>query len=105
MLEILRWISLGLLWLAIAINVVTISMNIRTRKNYLAAQKKVEDLFRDLGERPRMIFCRDCSYSAKASVNDKGFLICPASGMDFTEYDFCSYGTTEEVFDEGRNYD
>lgn len=92
MYEIFRWVLLGLLWLAIGMNVVAMSMNIRTRNNYLAAQKKLEDLFHDLSERPRVTFCRDCGYRKKATVNDKGFLICPASGMEITDYDYCSYG-------------
>lgn len=35
--------------------------------------------------------CKDCAYKQKATVNDKGFLICPASGMEITDDDFCSY--------------
>ena len=37
-------------------------------------------------------FCKDCRYYPDAKVNEKGFLICPASGMEITETDFCSYG-------------
>ena len=39
-----------------------------------------------------VVRCKDCSYFCKATVNKKGFLICPASGMDITNNDFCSYG-------------
>ena len=35
--------------------------------------------------------CVKCAYYAEAEYNDKGFLICPASGMDITAWDFCSY--------------
>lgn len=35
--------------------------------------------------------CKECAYKQKATVNDKGFLICPASGMEITDDDFCSY--------------
>lgn len=35
--------------------------------------------------------CKDCAHKAKATVNAKGFLICPASGMEISDYDFCSY--------------
>lgn len=35
--------------------------------------------------------CKDCAYKEKATVNDKGFLICPASGMEITDEDYCSY--------------
>lgn len=40
-----------------------------------------------------VVRCKDCSYFCKATVNKKGFLICPASGIDITDNDFCSYGT------------
>lgn len=36
--------------------------------------------------------CKACFYRDKATVNKKGFLICPASGMEITEEDYCSYG-------------
>ena len=39
-----------------------------------------------------VVRCRDCKYYEQAKVNNKGFLICPASGMEITEADFCSYG-------------
>lgn len=35
--------------------------------------------------------CKDCAYKQKAAVNGKGFSICPASGMEITGDDFCSY--------------
>ena len=41
-------------------------------------------------------FCKDCRYCQDAKVNEKGFLICPASGMEITETDFCSYGQRKE---------
>lgn len=42
--------------------------------------------------------CKNCAYRSKAKVNNKGFLICPASGMEITDDDFCSYfeGRKEE---------
>lgn len=39
-----------------------------------------------------VVRCKDCRYSDEAKVNKKGFLICPASGMEITDDDFCSYG-------------
>ena len=36
--------------------------------------------------------CRECRYYQDAKPNKKGFLICPASGMEITETDYCSYG-------------
>lgn len=35
--------------------------------------------------------CKDCASKENATVNAKGFLVCPASGMEITETDFCSY--------------
>lgn len=43
-----------------------------------------------------VVRCKDCQYWEKATVNGKGFLICPASGMDITSDDFCSYGERKE---------
>lgn len=40
----------------------------------------------------KIVRCKDCEYKKKAKVNDKGYLICPASGMEITGNDFCSYG-------------
>lgn len=39
-----------------------------------------------------VVKCKNCSYSKQAKINEKGFKICPISGMEFTDYDFCSYG-------------
>ena len=39
-----------------------------------------------------LVRCKDCAYMPEAKVNKKGFLICPASGMEITDDDFCSYG-------------
>lgn len=39
-----------------------------------------------------LVRCKDCAYWLNAEVNEKGFVICPASGMEITEDDFCSYG-------------
>lgn len=58
-----------------------------------------------------VVRCKDCKYrkySDEATVNEKGFLICPASGMKITEYGFCSYGEKREcagmTFDELEKY-
>lgn len=40
--------------------------------------------------------CGECKAKEKAVVNDKGFLICPASGMEITDNDFCSYFKPKE---------
>lgn len=43
-----------------------------------------------------VVRCEKCYYWDKATVNSKGFLICPASGMDITPNDFCSYGERKD---------
>jgi hypothetical protein len=40
--------------------------------------------------------CEDCEHKERATVNGEGFLICPASGMEITPDDFCSYGEPKE---------
>ena len=40
----------------------------------------------------QVVRCKDCKYYEQAKVNNKGFLICSASGMEITEADYCSYG-------------
>lgn len=43
-----------------------------------------------------VVRCRDCVNVQSAKINKKGFLICPASGMEITDDDFCSYGEKKE---------
>lgn len=43
-----------------------------------------------------VVRCKDCKYYQNAIVNEGGFLVCPASSMDITEYDYCSYGVRKE---------
>lgn len=47
-----------------------------------------------------VVRCQDCRYYPTAKVNEKGFLICPASGMEITETDYCSYGSRMDKEDE-----
>lgn len=35
--------------------------------------------------------CKNCAYKDKTKVSEKGFLVCPASGMEITDEDYCSY--------------
>lgn len=39
-----------------------------------------------------VVRCKNCEYGKDAKVNIKGFCICPASHMEITDDDFCSYG-------------
>ena len=54
----------------------------------------VEELHRNTDAVP-VVRCKDCGYKASAEVID-GFLICPASGMEICDDDFCSYGERKE---------
>ena len=58
---------------------------------------KADDIFEVLEQAPivdavEVVRCKYCSYWDKAIMNKNGFLICPASGMEIIEDDFCSYG-------------
>ena len=46
-----------------------------------------------------VVRCKDCKFYKGAEVNERGFLVCPVSGMDITEYDYCSYGERKEGAD------
>lgn len=65
----------------------------------LAAARKAIDALpaADVAE---VVRCKDCRYYPTAKVNEKGFLICPASGMEITETDYCSYGAHMDKEDE-----
>lgn len=58
------------------------------------AMKEAEDMLESAPtvDAVEVVRCRDCCYKDKANVNNKGFLICPASGMEITDDDYCSYG-------------
>ena len=44
----------------------------------------------------QVVRCGECRYRELAKVNCKGYTICPASGMEITDDDFCSYGERKE---------
>jgi hypothetical protein len=68
----------------------------RTEVEAILYKKSWQDTWKALGDNlksiPVMVQCKECSYWEKAKVNKKGFLICPASGMEIMADDFCSYG-------------
>jgi hypothetical protein len=45
---------------------------------------------------PAPVTCGECKYKENAKYNHKGFLVCPASWMEITDDDFCSYGERKE---------
>lgn len=91
MYEVLRWIALAILWACIAFNVWVIFRNARLIKQLRAERERLSAQLRFLSGKPPVIFCYECEYFDKATINDKGYLICPASGMDITGHDYCSY--------------
>ena len=48
----------------------------------------------------KVVRCKNCRYYQTAKSNKKGFLICPASGMEITETDYCSYGVRMDKEDD-----
>ena len=56
-----------------------------------------DDIYQQIANLPtadvvEVVRCSECEYGKKATINDKGFKICPASGMEITDNDYCSYG-------------
>lgn len=43
-----------------------------------------------------VVRCKDCTYRDNACVRN-GFLVCPASNMEITDMDFCSYGERRDA--------
>ena len=58
---------------------------------YVFCKRELYQMAVDALNEPEIIRCKDCRYWAEAKPNKNGFLICPASGMEITGYDFCSY--------------
>jgi hypothetical protein len=48
--------------------------------------------FRNKADFVEVVRCKDCRYFDKGFINNNGFFVCSASGMEITETDFCSYG-------------
>lgn len=42
-----------------------------------------------------VIRCKNCYYRKRAKINEKGYLICPASGMEITDRDYCSWAEVD----------
>ena len=47
-----------------------------------------------------VVRCKDCTYWNERETNKKGFVVCKATYMDCTEYDYCSFGERREVQNE-----
>lgn len=75
-------------------NTTEMESDIYYASNIGVPEDEIEDIVNEIptADVQEVVRCKDCSYFCKATVNKKGFLICPASGMDITNNDFCSYG-------------
>lgn len=40
----------------------------------------------------QVVRCKDCEHFEDAHVNEKGFLICPNTGMDIWDACYCAHG-------------
>ena len=61
----------------------------------------LEDVLRELNAQATAdvapaVRCSDCAFAQDAQWNKKGYRICPASHMEITDDDFCSYGVRKE---------
>lgn len=43
-----------------------------------------------------VVHCKECAFAKNAKWNKKGYRICPASHMEITDDDFCSYGVRKD---------
>ena len=91
MYEVIRWVSLVLLWMAFAINVWSFIRSQKAYKRFEAGSAEFRKLLSLYKGRPPVVYCYECEYYDKVTINDKGFEICPASGMDITGHDYCSF--------------
>ena len=81
--------------LTIRTNEASISFDCESVGDIVRRLAAIEDILGDeyeLDAVARVVRCKNCRYYQTAKVNEKGFLICPASGMEITETDYCSYG-------------
>ena len=55
----------------------------------------------------QVVRCKDCLHFEDATVNAKGFLICPNTGMDIWDECYCAHGerTDNDSVEKEENYD
>ena len=60
---------------------------------------RVFDLLQDMpaADAVEVVRCKDCVSKDKAKINNRGFLICPDSGMEICDTDYCSYAERKEA--------
>lgn len=100
MYEVLRWFSIACMWLAVALNIYAMTRSNKAYKKMKETESVFKKMMADYEGRPPVVYCCECDYYEKAEVNEKGFLICPASGMDITPNDYCSYSERKESKNE-----
>ena len=85
--------------------VCSVSSPCETKREQRDAQFKqkytVDAFIKELKRAPavnavEVVFCENCIYQKDATVNSKGFIICPVSNMEITDDDYCSYGERRE---------
>ena len=57
--------------------------------------EKIQRLIADtptVGDVVQVVRCKDCVHFKDATVNAKGFLICPNTGMDIWDECYCAHG-------------
>lgn len=86
--NIVRLLSIAVLWVVIALNILSLLYSHRVGKQLKKTYEDWAQLRTEWINRGR---CVNCVYKKRATVNEKGFLICPASGMEITDGDYCSY--------------
>lgn len=62
---------------------------VRNLKNAAAALLELEETLKTAEP---VVHCKDCESYAGATVNSKGFTICPQTGMDITPDGYCWHG-------------
>lgn len=60
--------------------------------NQVVAEEQLAQQAENVKDWVLVVHCKDCKYVLRAKWNKKGYRICPASHMEITDDDFCSYG-------------
>ena len=58
---------------------------------FVSAQAKITDSA-NREDAVQVVRCKDCEHFENATVNAKGFLICPNTGMDIWDECYCAHG-------------
>lgn len=50
-----------------------------------------------------VVKCKDCRYFEQVKTNCKGYMICPMSNMEISEYDYCSCGERKIIMESEQH--